>query len=131
MFSDKQYLSSKTGSEGESLAREYLEHEGYKFVEQNFRRTFGEIDLIMIDKNGILCFVEVKTARGKALQARDYLRASKIDKLLKICSYYANRFKDVSPSGEWRMDALFINYDKEKNTSEIEHVKNILADRPY
>ncbi len=34
------------GREGETLARAYLEKKGMRFIERNFRRTHGEIDLI-------------------------------------------------------------------------------------
>lgn len=39
---------------------EYLENKGYKIIERNFRKGYGEIDIIATHKN-ILVFVEVKT----------------------------------------------------------------------
>ena len=34
------------GKIGEDLAREYLEKEGYKIVEQNYKTKYAEIDLV-------------------------------------------------------------------------------------
>jgi len=43
------------GRWAEQTALEFLLHEKLKLLERNFRSIFGEIDLIMQDKN-ILCF---------------------------------------------------------------------------
>lgn len=52
------------GRQGESLALQYLTEKGYRFVARNFRRTHGEIDLIMEDGN-ILVFIEVKSRTNR------------------------------------------------------------------
>jgi putative endonuclease len=40
-------------------ARRYLERQGLQLLQQNFRCRFGEIDLVMRDRDSI-CFIEVK-----------------------------------------------------------------------
>ena len=47
------------GRWAEQTALEFLLHEKLKLLERNFRSIFGEIDLIMQDKN-IICFIEVR-----------------------------------------------------------------------
>jgi putative endonuclease len=57
--------TQENGKLGESLAREFLEHLGYRFIAANFVRRVGEIDIIMcapantVDEE-ILVFVEVR-----------------------------------------------------------------------
>lgn len=53
------------GKCGENFAAEVLESQGYSILERNFRCRLGEIDLIA-EKNGELCFVEVKTRNSDA-----------------------------------------------------------------
>ncbi len=48
------------GQRGETIACNYLKQHGYKIVQQNFRCTFGELDIIANDGN-TLVIVEVKT----------------------------------------------------------------------
>ncbi len=48
------------GSSGESIACRFLEKQGYKIIERNYRCKSGEIDIIAMEKD-TLCFVEVKT----------------------------------------------------------------------
>ena len=52
------------GNYGESLAREYLIREGYEILESNYRFMKGEIDLIALNGNNLLVFVEVKLRKS-------------------------------------------------------------------
>lgn len=78
----------KTGAEYEQMAASYLEEQGMKIVERNFRNRQGEIDLIGYH-NGYLVFVEVKyrssDGKGSALEAVD-LR--KMRQICKVADYY-------------------------------------------
>jgi Holliday junction resolvase-like predicted endonuclease len=50
----------KTGDLGEDIAERFLMKQGYRIVERNYLRKWGEIDIIA-KKDGKLYFVEVKT----------------------------------------------------------------------
>lgn len=52
-----------TGKTGETIAISYLEKNGYKILERNFRCPIGEIDIIAKDKDEWV-FVEVKTRKS-------------------------------------------------------------------
>ncbi len=54
--------NQRFGKMGEDFAASLLELDGYSILERNFRCAFGEIDMIA-EKDGELCFVEVKTRR--------------------------------------------------------------------
>lgn len=56
---------NETGKEGERLAREYLQRNGYKVLETNWRFKRDEIDIIARDGN-VLVFVEVKSTTSDA-----------------------------------------------------------------
>lgn len=51
------------GDAGEEQALRYLEKQGLKLVERNFRCKGGEIDLVMQDGKGLV-FVEVRKRAG-------------------------------------------------------------------
>ena len=51
------------GREGERRAAEYLEKKGFLVVDRNWRKRWGEIDLV-VEKDGVLVFVEVKMKTG-------------------------------------------------------------------
>lgn len=51
----------RLGDWGEEQACRYLLKNGYRLVERNFRCRSGEIDLIAMQGESTLCFIEVKT----------------------------------------------------------------------
>ena len=53
----------RLGEEGEQLAANYLEQQGYMILKRRFRTKIGEIDIIAKDRD-CLVFVEVKTRRS-------------------------------------------------------------------
>lgn len=53
------------GAKGEDLAAQYLQAAGYQILARNFRRRYGEIDII-VAKAGVTYFVEVKTKTSSA-----------------------------------------------------------------
>ena len=54
------------GALGESVASQFLERRGFKVLERNFRRKWGEIDIIA-EKDGAVRFVEVKSVSREPL----------------------------------------------------------------
>src|SRR5680860_1651073 len=50
----------KTGQIGEDLAVHYLKNKGFKVLDRNYWKPFGEIDIV-VKKDGIVYFIEVKT----------------------------------------------------------------------
>ena len=50
----------KLGSQGEDIAAKYLQGQGYKILQRNFRNRYGEIDIIC-EREQTVIFVEVKT----------------------------------------------------------------------
>jgi len=54
------------GKDGESYVAERLKKQGYKIVEKNYHSRYGEIDIIVRNKEYI-CFVEVKARNEDAI----------------------------------------------------------------
>jgi putative endonuclease len=53
------------GRRGEQTAEQFLRAQGYVIVARNYRCTYGEIDLVVRDRD-TLVFVEVRTQSGPA-----------------------------------------------------------------
>lgn len=65
--------SRTIGQRGEDIAAKALKKKKYKIIERNFRCRQGEIDIIAEDRDGVLCFVEVK-----ARSSEDYGRPEEV-----------------------------------------------------
>ncbi|KQW07474.1 hypothetical protein ASC66_00165 [Leifsonia sp. Root4] len=57
--------SQRLGRFGEQQAVRYLEAQGYRVLERNWRCRHGEIDVVA-SRDGVLVFVEVKTRTSAA-----------------------------------------------------------------
>lgn len=55
--------TSRTGALGEEIAARFLERKGFRVAERNYRKPWGEIDIIA-EKAGIVRFIEVKAVMG-------------------------------------------------------------------
>lgn len=108
-----------TGKNAEEKARRFLEVQGLRFIEANFRSRFGEIDLIFLEKD-TLVFVEVRarsrTHYGSALESIGY---TKRQKLLKTALYYQYQYKKDCAM---RFDAVAFDAGLEN----IQWVRNII-----
>ena len=110
------------GKLGEEIARKYLEEQGYKIIEQNYRTRYSELDLIAY-KDKWLVFVEVRTKIGEQFGSpEETLNKQKIQRLQRASAAYAatNRYK-----GQYRIDAVCIVLDKKQNIERINHYTNI------
>ena len=116
-------MSNKTlGTYGESLARQYLQAQGYRILEENFHHKLGEIDLIVQDGKTV-CFVEVKM-RQSLYQGQPYesITPWKIRKLSKMAMLYL-KHKYHSLEVLSRFDVISIVQNKD-NSCQIQHIKN-------
>lgn len=106
------------GKNSEIIAKEYLEAKNYCLLEENWRTKFGEIDLIMNDKETIV-FIEVKARRsiryGLAVEA---LTTKKQRQLIKLAELYiqSNRLWDY----DYRID--YVSIQDKNQQIKIEHL---------
>jgi putative endonuclease len=67
-------ISNPVARIGKDIATNYLRKKNYTIIERNFRKGYGEIDIIVVH-NDILVFVEVKTRStnlyGGAIEAKN------------------------------------------------------------
>jgi len=117
--------TSELGFLAENLAARYLEKRGYAILELNYRKPWGEIDIVA-SKEGILVFIEVKANRKIIAGFEPELRANraKIGKVVRTArTYLAERRYDSGQ--EWQIDVISIGLDEPKEVAQIRHFKNI------
>lgn len=76
------------GSRYETMAALYLQKQGYRVLEKNYRRKTGEIDLIALDGN-CLVFVEVKYRKNnKKGEPKEAVTIQKQKRIWQTAQYY-------------------------------------------
>lgn len=89
--------STSTGHKAEQAAKVYLEMRGYEIVEQNYRRSRCEIDIVA-KKSGVIYFVEVKYRQsdnqGSGL---DYITPTKLRQMQFAAETWVDEYKWPGP----------------------------------
>ena len=86
-----QASSKRTGLYYETQAAAFLEKQGYKILERNFRCSAGEIDLIAREGE-YLCFVEVKyRSKREAGTPEEAVDGKKQKRISRAALYYLMR----------------------------------------
>lgn len=116
-----------TGESAEQDACKFLIKNKLKLVSKNFNCKFGEIDLIMLDKQSLV-FVEVRYRKNSQFgSGAESITISKQRKLIKTASYYlqqnpktsqyATRFDVISMSAS-------LNHSNSEDESKIDWIKD-------
>jgi len=120
---------SQIGQIGENLACEYLRDNGYRIIDRNFRKPWGEIDIIAKAPNKTLIFVEVKTLYdypSAELKPEDNLTPAKLQKLQRTAQLYAGHYPElIDDSKNWQIDLIAILLDSHSGKPKIKHYENI------
>lgn len=115
-------IVNPTAKLGEDKACEYLKKLGFKIIERNFRKGYGEIDIVALDKD-VLTFIEVKTRTsnqfGTPLEQIAYW---KLKSLIKTAQYYKMTHPKLPDA--LRIDAVSVILNRTK-VQNIELTKNI------
>jgi putative endonuclease len=103
-------VSRALGAQAEARAAEFLQRKGYRVVDRNWTCRGGEIDLVCLDGDGTLVFVEVRARRSSShgtpletivdLKRQRLLRAAEIYLHVKKRHDCACRFDVVAISGD-------------------------------
>lgn len=108
------------GVRGEALAAAYLERQGYRVLERNYRCPLGELDLVVADGTYVV-FVEVKTRQGQAaLHPSLSVTRRKQAKVRQLGEHYLSRHPALTLQP--RFDVVAITTDGGAET--IEHLPN-------
>ncbi len=111
------------GKTGEDTAVEFLLGKGYKILERNFKKRYGEIDIVAMDR-GTLVFIEVKTRYSKTFGLpEDAITSWKIHALMRSAQYYRLIHQDLPE--DMRIDLVAIEMQANEKIKRIELIKNI------
>lgn len=109
------------GEIGEGAAGEYLVKKGYEVVLRNFSTRFGEIDLIMKDRERLV-FVEVKTKKGLEFGTpEEMFTRGKYNKVKRMATVYL-KGEDVP----CRIDMVAVELDGQNLPVAVRHYENVI-----
>src|SRR3989338_407443 len=119
------------GEIGEDIACQFLERKGFKILERNYRKPWGEIDIIA-EKAGVVRFVEVKAVSRESLldvsREMDYrpeemVTPDKLRKVARTANLYMENKKDER---EFQIDVVGVILSEETRTARCRLIEQAL-----
>jgi putative endonuclease len=113
---------SGRGALAETAAARYLEHQGYRILQKNYRSRWGEIDLIAEDCD-CLVFIEVRSRRGAGFGLpQETVNWAKQQKVRQMAVRY------LKEKGLWqkncRFDVIGVLFDHNDNIKALELIRD-------
>src|SRR3989344_3776157 len=108
---------------GEEFASNFLRKKGYKIIERNFRKGYGEIDAIAT-KDNTLVSIEVKTRISDNFGAPfEAITPWKLNSLVKTAQFYKKLHPNLPDS--LRIDAVSVKLKNDRTLRDIQILENI------
>ncbi len=147
-------ITQKVGSLGEELAVRFLVKRGYNILDRNYRRPWGELDIVA-EKEGKIHFVEVKSVSARKgdvsdetisrktspreqslayirlkrpkdrYRPEDNLHSSKLKRLRRIIQTYLTS-KHVSDETNWQFDVATVYIDDSEKRAKINFIEDLV-----
>lgn len=124
---------NQIGAIGENIAAKYLENKGFYVIDRNYRKKWGELDIIA-HKNGTIHFVEVKTVSKKSYGGKfeqeinnyrpeDNMHPWKLSRLKRAIQTY---MLEKGVDGDWQFDLACIFLDQERRVAKVRFMENLV-----
>jgi putative endonuclease len=122
------------GDKGEEVVCKYLEGKGYRIIERNYWKPWGEIDIIA-EKGSTISFVEVKSVSRDLQKQTDISRETyrpeenmhpaKVKRLHRAIQTYLLDHK-VPESKLWQLDLACAFLDFSSHLAKVEMLENVV-----
>ena len=122
LFNTKKDRTTGTGRLGEGMALRHLQERGYEILATNYRKRFGEVDIVARWR-GTIVFVEVKTRHSRRYGVpQEAVDERKQRQLARIAQEYllAHNLENAPA----RFDVIAVTLDREDQPARIDHIEN-------
>ncbi|KND48567.1 MAG: putative endonuclease [Parcubacteria bacterium C7867-005] len=130
---DNRTEKRKTGDLGENIACSFLEKKGFKIIERNYLRKWGEIDIIA-QKGRVFRFIEVKSVSCATLQnvtpetmgayrPEENVHPQKLKRLSRVIQTY---LLEKGVDSDWQLDIVTVKIQMESRVARVEILENII-----
>lgn len=143
--SDKRTEKRRLGDIGENIACDFLKNKGFKIIERNYLRKWGEIDIIT-RKNGVMHFIEVKSV-SCALSVEALAKSENLDdvtygtenqegyrpednmhpwKLKRLARTIQTYLLEKKVDNDWQLDLITVKINEKTRKARVKIIENIV-----
>lgn len=115
------------GKKGEEIAARFLQKQGYRILERNFKKRYGEIDIVALDPStagqGTLVFVEIKTRFSSEFgPPEEAVTPWKLRQIAKTGEFYKMLHPELPDL--MRIDVVAVELTADSQVKDIRLIKN-------
>ena len=117
----------KIGALGENMACRFLVKRGFRILDRNYSKKWGEIDIVA-EKDKIFRFIEVKSIvsyETNRYRPEENVHYQKLKRLSRVIQTYLLD-KKVSYETEWQIDVLAVFLDLDNKKAKFRFTENII-----
>lgn len=126
---------NQIGQIGEYIASKFLERKGLKILTKNYRKPYGEIDIVSRERSGKYRFIEVKTVSREtgsfdsfsALKGshrpEENVHPMKVRRLMHVIEAY---IVSHEIDADWQFDVVAVYLDEKKKIAKVRHLENVV-----
>lgn len=121
-------INQRIGSFGEKIASEFLRTKGHTIISRNFRKPWGELDLVTCLENKVH-IVEVKTmevgdfSRERSYEPEELVDERKLRKVAKTATLYMESRGDLR---EFQIDVVAVLINHQSKTARCKYIEQVL-----
>jgi putative endonuclease len=125
----------RLGDLGERVAKEFLMKRGFRVIDTNYLRKWGEIDIIA-EKDGLMRFIEVKSVSVSSLpdksdisrdsdsyRPEDNMHPWKLKRLSRAIQTY---LLEKNIDKDWQLDVVTVRIDERSRVARAELIENVI-----
>lgn len=118
-------IKSEFGAWAEDYVAQYLELKKYKILDKNYKKPWGEIDIIA-ERDKVLVFIEVKANKKEiaGFEPENRINPEKLRRLYRAVQTYLASKKYPSDQKQ-QIDVVALTLDRDRGVIKIKHFKNI------
>jgi len=123
-------IHNEIGKIGEDIAAVFLRNKGLEVISRNYRKPYGEIDIVARENN-IIRFVEVKSVsyetdlyKDKGIRPEDNLHPQKMKRLGRVIQAYVISHE----TDDWAFDLLCVYIRTDDKSAKVKWIKDIVLE---
>jgi putative endonuclease len=124
--------TQQIGKKGEKVAEKFLMKHGFKILDRNYTKKWGEIDLVAL-KDKKLYFIEVKSVSRENLSGEifdkykpeDNMHQWKMQRMSRTIQTYLLD-KKIEENIEWQVDLVVVFLDLKNKKARVKVVNDII-----
>ena len=126
-------MRNRLGEIGEDIAAKFLMKRGFSFIAKNYRKKWGEIDVI-VQRDGKIHFVEVKTVSCENIdlisretdnyRPEENVHPKKLQRLGRTIQSYL--LEKCPEDQEWQFDVIAVFFEEGRRRAKVRLIEDVV-----